>query len=258
MPQPLNKPNYSQYEESYQQDPLLQQRMESLDMNREDYPPPQTYQQPAVAPPERQQTQTPVAMYNQPDPRYGQGMPPQFLQPSMSAPQTFTPGPPPPIQPNRTSQPPPPGSQGRIPIPFQSQAPRPSQPGLMDQQPYGVRIPPAHIALRPWLMVLCSRASLHHKCPHDATTTPVDLLRKEVDIHQDLHRLSSNKVPHQELTLFPRQQHLCSNSLYDNRRGNGGLDWTISTSLLCSAKETLERSCLPKRRRPLISMLSRS
>ena len=141
MPQPLNKPNYGQYEETYQQDPLLQQRMEGLNLNRDDYPPPQSYQQPAVAPPERQQTQTPIGMYNQPDARYGQGMPPQQPQiphPSMSASQPFTPpGPPPPIPSGRTSQPPP-GSQGRIPIPFQPQAPRP---GPMDQQPYGVRIP---------------------------------------------------------------------------------------------------------------------
>ena len=145
MPQPPNKSNYGQYEEPYQQDSPLQQRMESLDLNRDDYPLPQSYQQPAVVPPERQQTQTPVGIYNQPDSRYGQGMPPQ--QPQLpqspgSTPQPFTqPSPPPPIQSTRTTQPPPPGSQGRIPIPFQPQAPRPSQPGPMDQQPSGVRIP---------------------------------------------------------------------------------------------------------------------
>ena len=265
MPQPpTNKPNYSQYEEPYQQDPLLQQRMEGLDLNREDYPPPQSYPQPAMAPPERQQTQTPVEMYNQPDTRYGQGMPPPqppLPQPSMSAPQPFTPpGPPPPVQSNRTSQPPPPGSQGRIPIPFQPQAPRPSQPSPMDQQPYGVRILPMHVVLHSCLTVLCSRASLNRKCLHDATTIPVALLHKEGDIHRVLHCLSSNKAPHQELELFPllQQPRSNSNSPYGSRRGNGELGWTISTSLLCLAKEISERSCLPKRRKPLISMLSKS
>ena len=260
---PINKPNYSQYEDPYQQDPLLRQRMEGLDLNREDYPPPQSYPQSAAAPPERQQTQTPVEMYNQPDTRYGQGMPPP--QPAMSAPQPFSPpGPPPPIQSNRISQPPPPGSQGRIPIPFQPQVPRPGQPGPMDQQPYGVSPLPMRMALHHYLTFLCSRASLNRKSLHDATTTLVVLLHKEGDIHQVLHCLSSNSPPHQGQGLFPLQPHKHpynnnnSNSLYGSRRGNGGSGWTISTSLLCSAKEISERSCLPKRRRLPISMLSKS
>ena len=140
---PPSKPAYGQYEEPYhQQDPPLQQRVEGLDLNREDYPP-QPYQQPGVAPPERQQTQTPVGMYELNDARYMPPQQPQFPQSPIPTPQQFTqPGSPSPIQSNRTSQPPPPGSQGRIPIPFQTQAPRPSQSSSMEQQPYGVRIPP--------------------------------------------------------------------------------------------------------------------
>jgi hypothetical protein len=139
---PPNKPPYGQYEEPYQQD-LPLQRMEGLDLNREDYPPSQSYQQPGVAPPERQQTQTPVGMYELSDPRYAPPQQPQFPQGPIPAPQPFTPpGPAPPVQSGRTSQPPPPGSQGRIPIPFQTPASRPSQSSATDQQPYGVRIPP--------------------------------------------------------------------------------------------------------------------
>jgi len=138
---PPNKPTHGQYEEPYQQDPPLQQRMDGLDLNRGDYPPPQPYQQPAVAPPERQQTQTPVGMYELSDALYTQPQQPQFPQTTISAPQPFTPpGPPPLIQSGRSSQPPPPGSQGRIPIPFQTQGSRPGQSSPMDQQPYGVRI----------------------------------------------------------------------------------------------------------------------